>query len=343
MVPTLPGSVRIGYVRALLDYLLQHGIDPAPVFDPALLAELNAPSLNERIGLQQWGTLLARAIALTADPDLPLRIAGELTPKHWGVFAYAAMTCQTLAQVVVILERYERLIDEANDTCLRIEGDQAVLQWLPRMAEAPPAFMQLSLASWGVFARRYTERPDLVADVDFTFAAPADITTYQQLFGGRVRFGQPVTQLRFALAYLQLPITHHDADTHRVLLSQAQSQIDALNAEQDFAGRVRAAISTHLSGGSVSLEQTAGVLGLPVRTLQYQLEQQGTSYRQLLDDTRADLARFYLQDPNMALVDVAFLLGYSEQSPFTKAFKRWTGDTPGEFRKRFRNPGWSTG
>src|SRR5690606_14901540 len=134
-----------------------------------------------------WIDLLNRAIAVTADPDLPLRVAEELTPRHWGVFAYAAMTCETLAQVVTILERYERLIDEANDSCLALDGGRAALQWLPRIEQPAPALMQLSVASWVVFARRYTGRTELPADVDFTFPAPADTSTYQRLFGGQVR------------------------------------------------------------------------------------------------------------------------------------------------------------
>ena len=337
MNPAPTGTVRIGYVRALLDYLNHRGLDASRIFEPALLRELDSPSLNERIPLQQWAVLLQSAIAATGDADLPLRVAEDLTPKHWGVFAYVAMTCQTLAQVVVILERYERLIDEANDTRLLIEGSHAALQWLPRQPESEPAFMQLSLASWAVFARRYTEHPELQADVDFTFAPPRDISTYQQIFGGRIRFNQPVTQLRFPLHYLQLPITHHDADTHRVLITQAQVQIAALGTGQSFAEQVRQAITPHLSTGKVNLEHTAALLNLAPRTLQYQLEQDGTHYRHLLDDIRRELACFYLQDPDMALVDVAFLLGYSEQSPFNKAFKRWVGVTPGEYRKQLKN------
>ena len=337
MTPTPEGTVRIGYVRALLDYLAHHGFDIGQVADGSLLTELQASSLNQRLPLRHWIDLLNRAIAVTADPDLPLRVAEELTPRHWGVFAYAAMTCETLAQVVTILERYERLIDEANDSSLRLEDGRAALQWLPRIEQPAPALMQLSVASWVVFARRYTGRFELPADVDFTFPAPADTSTYQRLFGGQVRFGQPVTQLHVPLQYLALPITHHDADTHRLLLSQAQSQITALDAERNVAALVRQAITRHLSSGKVTLEQLAEVLQLAPRTLQYQLEQSGTHFRQLLDEVRRELACVYLADPDMALVDVAFLLGYSEQSPFNKAFKRWSGETPGEYRRRLRS------
>lgn len=328
------GTVRIGYVRALLDYLRGQGIDAQTVFDASLLARLDDAALNERLPVAHWGRLLERAVMHTGDPDLPLRVAEELTPRHWGVFAYAAMTCQTLAQVVLILERYERLIDEVNDSRLHLLGDRAALEWIPRLTQPSPAFMQLSLASWALFARRYTGRADLVADVDFTFPAPADTAHYHRLFGGEVRFAQGATRLVFPLHYLQLPITHHDAESHQVLLSQAQRQISALDADQEELPRLRQLIRRHLSSGGVTLEGLARAQGLSARALQYQLENSGTTYRELLDETRTELARAYLCDPDMSLVDVAFLLGFSEQSPFTKAFRRWTGETPGEFRRK---------
>lgn len=337
MTPVPEGTVRIGYVRALLDYLQHHRFDCGRILDDPLRRELEASSLNQRLPLHHWIELLNRAIAVTEDPDLPLRVAEELTPRHWGVFAYAAMTCETLAQVVVILERYERLIDEANDSRLVVSGGRGALQWLPRIDRPAPALMQLALASWVVFARRYTGRTEVSADVDFTFPAPADTRTYQRIFGGQIRFSQPVTQLSFPLEHLQLPITHHDADTHRLLLSQARSQFAALDTERSVVALVRQAITRHLSSGKVTLEQLAEVLQMAPRTLQYQLEHSGTHFRQVLDEVRRELACIYLEDPDMALVDVAFLLGYSEQSPFTKAFKRWTGETPGEYRRRIKS------
>lgn len=335
MSPPCSGTVRIGYVRALLDHLQLHQLDTEAIFDAGLIHALNHTSLNERIPLSRWGDLLNRAIAHTGDSALPLNVAETLTPTHWGVFAYAAMSCENLAQVVQILNRYERLIDEANDTRIVIEGERGVLQWLPRPGNTiVPAFMQISLASWCLFARRYTGMPQLQADADFTFPAPENVSTYQRIFKGVVRFDQPVTQLLFPLTYLQLPITYHDADTHRVMMQQVHTQLEALDAEQDIVGLVRHTLSQQLSSGRVTLECVAERLTLPPRALQYQLEQNGTSFRELLDDVRKEMACYYLQDPNLALVDVAFLLGYAEQSPFNKAFKRWQGETPGEYRKR---------
>lgn len=334
MGETLTGTVRIGYVQVLLDYLKQHQYSPEQVFTPALLAQFKSASPNERLPIQVWGDAMERACALTKDEQLALKLAQLLTPKHWGVFAYAAMTCKTLADVVVLLERYERLIDDMNDSTIVLEGGQAKLQWLPKIQTPSPAFMQMSTASWVIFARRYTERNDLIADADFTFSQPGNCNEYERLFGGNVRFNQPVTQILFPLSYLQLPIAYHDPDSHRVLLSQIKSSIHQADKEQDLHTQLRDTIITNLHKERVTLEYIADQLKMPARALQYQLEQNGTTFRKLLDQIRLEMAQLLLEDADMTLVDIAFLLGYSEQSPFTKAFKRWTGETPGEYRKR---------
>jgi AraC-like DNA-binding protein len=331
------GTVRIGYVRVLLDYLTHHQYPIERFFPKQLLELLNSSSLNERIPVADWRQLLENAVMLVDDEQLPLKLAKKLTPKHGGVLAYASMTCRNLAEVVAILGRYERLIDEVNDTHLIRQGDNVQLQWIPRLGTPAPAFMQLSLASWVIFARRYTQRNDLVADVDFTFDEPKNTEQYQQIFGGQLRFQQSTTQLIFPTDYLQLPITYHDPESHRALLSQAQIQIDnlrnQLHHDNTLFPQLRNAIIQQLSRGGVALEHIAEQLNVPARTLQHQLEHNGTSFRKLLDEIRLELAQIYLKDQNMSLADIAFLLGYSEQSPFSKAFKRWTGQTPGEYRK----------
>ena len=334
MESAVTGTVRVGYVRALLDYLESHDLATTSVFAPELQQRLDDGCLNERIPVPLWSDLLAKAIAVTHDEHLPLKLAQSIIPKHWGVFAYAAMTCKNLAEVTAILIRYERLVDDANDAKLLIEGDHIALQWIPRMPNLHPALMQLSVASWVVFAQRHTGRSDLTVDVEFSCPPPQDITHYQDLFGGQVRFDQPTTQLRFPSKHLQLPITYHDPESHQLLVSQVIQQIQDLKRPDEFQQTVRGIIVQQLSHGRCTLDSVASELGNPTRSLQHQLERAGTSFRQLLDDTRAELACHYLNDPDMALVDVAFLLGFSEQSPFTKAFKRWTGETPGEYRKR---------
>lgn len=328
------GTVRIGYVRALLDYLENHQIGTASVFAPELQKHLTDNSYNERIPVTQWSNLMAKSITTTADEFLPLKLAREIFPKHWGVFAYATMTCKNVAEAAALLVRYESLIDDANETRMIQIDDRIGLQWIPKVRDLHPALMQMSVASWVISARRYTGRNDLQADADFTFAAPSSAQPYIDLFGGTIRFAQEVTQLTFPQHYLELPITLHDPDSHQILVSQVIQQLENLQRPDAFQTTIKNLIVQQLCSGRCTLENIASEMNLPPRTLQYQLEQNGSSFRTLLDNTRAELARHYLSDFELSLVDVAFLLGFSEQSPFTKAFKRWTGETPGEYRKR---------
>jgi AraC-like DNA-binding protein len=296
------------------------------------------------VSIQEWGELLQRATTHTQDDQLPLRVGAGLTPKHIGVFAYVAMTCKNLAEVIFLLERYESLLEETNDARLVREGKRVTLRWLPRIKDPLPAFMQISLAAWVIFARRYTERPELIADADFTFPEPACTDQYSRIFGGKIRFNQQDTQISFPVENLDLPITYYDPDSHQALLLQLKNQFDQLkniesnNALQERKDehtlKIRAAVIQQITSGTTTLDQVAECLDMPTRTLQHQLDQMGTSFRKLLDDIRLELAQLYLKDNAMSLAEIAFLLGYSEQSSFNKAFKRWSGFTPGEYRKQ---------
>ena len=327
------GSVRVGYVHALLDYLKNHDVDARKIYDADLLRDLEAASFNDRFPIKRWGEMLARSITYLGDDSLPLRVAQELKPKHWGTISFLGMSCATLADVVGILERFEQLVDEVNDTWVTISDDLVELEWVPLTDDSLPAFMQICFASWISFARTYTGIGALSADVHFSFPEPKNTDIYIDIFGGNVSFDQKSTRMVIPRHYLDLTITHHDADMHRLLLLKTQSDIVDLKSASGLQETLQRTIAQHLLCGRIRLEHLAETLNMPIRTLQHRLREQNVSYRTLLDKVRLQLARQYLSDPALSIVQVAELLGYSEQSPFQNAFKRWSGVTPGDYRK----------
>lgn len=121
---------------------------------------------------------------------------------------------------------------------------------------------------------------------------------------------------------------------HQLLLLRSHSDFAELKASSRLQEALERVITQRLLSGRFKLENLAEALDMPVRTLQLRLEHQGLNYRSVLDKVRLGLAQNYLKDPDLPMIKIAEFLGYSEQSPFQKAFKRWTGKTPGEYRKR---------
>ena len=173
--------------------------------------------------------------------------------------------------------------------------------------------------------------------VDFTFPAPSRTETYARIFGCPVKFGQPRAALVMKREALSEPVTHADA----ILLSVLEDHADRLIAEtpkldQGLESKVRAVLRNEMKGGTVSAEQVAKRLGLSARTLQRRLDACSTSYAEVLANERLAVAEGYLKKGEISLDEIAWLLGFSEQSAFARAFRRWTGKSPGAWRQECR-------
>jgi len=170
--------------------------------------------------------------------------------------------------------------------------------------------------------------------IRFPDPAPRDAAEHARIFGSPIRFDSGSCQLVFAAATLNLKIAKADQGLLAVLDRHAEELLARYPRRDILVDRVRRAIRDELNGGNPSLDRVAAQIGLGPRTLQRRLREQGTSHQDLLDQMRRDLAMKYLTEPQIAICEVAYLLGFSESSALHRAFKRWTGMTPSEFRTR---------
>lgn len=329
------GTIIAAHARALIDYLRGRGVDPLRLYEPALLQAIESDDARTPIPLRRWQAMFDTAIEASGDPDLPLKVGESYKPRHYGMLGYLAMACPTLGDVIAMMGRYERLTDDINDSRLVVGKGRAEVHWLPAGGEASSTMAQLSLSGWICFSRHLTDRADLRAEACFQFPQPRDTATYARIFRGPVSFGQPLTRLVMPADYLALRVAHSDPHTHRVLQEQAESMLgQQKQGEPDFVRELKTALSLRLASGRGTLADAAQALTLAPRTLQRRLDELGLSFREVLDDVRCSHAERHLHDPRVSLAEVAFLLGYSEQSPFQNAFRRWLGESPGSYRKR---------
>jgi AraC-like DNA-binding protein len=314
------GQVKVAIVLPLLHYLRRHG------------HAQSMPAAAQTMSAEAWLALYQDAIALTGDTALPLRVGAAIQPSDYSMLGFAAMSCTTIEQAIAVMQRYERLIQEVNATGLAEDGEYAELQWLPYLGPVSPIFMQLALASWAVVARQLTGRPQQTFEAHFTFPRPANAEVYQEIFGRPARFSQPMTKLVFERAFLHQAVLFGDAATNQILLQKAEEQLQQAG-DSGIVCRVRQRIAASLATGKLSLEAVAEELQMSPRKLQQLLTNEGSNFRKLLHEALFQRAKDYLADPAIRVSEVAFLLGYSEQSPFQAAFKNWAGITPGAWRK----------
>jgi AraC-like DNA-binding protein len=205
------------------------------------------------------------------------------------------------------------------------------MHWHSGMARLSRPVGEEHLASWVAFARWMLGADKAPIRVSFEHAATASLDEYRRIFACELAFGQPSTAIRFPLEYMSAPIKDKNPALRRMLDEHAEALL-AQRSAADPARDIRDAIQRALVNGVPAIETVAGQMQVHTRTLQRRLGDLGLTYKQLLDDVRSSLALQYIKDPKLGLLDIAFLLGFAEQSSFQRAFKRWTGQPPGHYR-----------
>jgi len=178
-----------------------------------------------------------------------------------------------------------------------------------------------------------------VRRVTFVHRAPPDVTEHERIFGCPVRFEADYNRLYIDRLVWDTRTTGADRGVLQVLTEHADLLLQKLPRGPDLVERTRRAIGERLRGGDSSLEGVARELCTSARSLQRHLRDLGYSYNALADEVRAATARLYLEQPDIAIAEVAYLLGFADQSTFNRAFKRWTGLTPARARALFRDAG----
>lgn len=327
--------VYMAYARGLLDYLAgkgfaSHELLAHAAIDPGVLDDPQAV-----ISSGQYSTLWQSAEALTHDPQLGLHVGEIVRPGKYGILGYAMMSSSTLQDALERQRRYQDLVGKSGRSELTCQGPLAVLKWESPLAALSPHISEEHLASWITFARTMLGSDKRAIVADFMHPPPAELGEHQRIFNCELRFRQPCTAISFPREYLSMPLREKNPELQALLDQHANQSLLQLKPTDDQAiDQVRRTINDLLLEGTPAIETVAARLDTAPRSLQRRLSNAGWSYKELLDDLRRNLAVEYMRDGQLSILDIAFTLGFAEQSSFQRAFKRWTGQTPGQYRQQ---------
>ena len=336
---------NLGYtsVPTLLKYLrhAEHlGLDTDQALAAVGIDAADMADNGKRIPGETHERLLAHLLRVSGDPLFGLHCARHVQPGSWSVLGYIAMNCATLGEAMSRIVPYEKLVGDMGVSRIEAAGDQVKLIWICRhqTAEIRRHLVENVLASWLLYARWIADMQRSPEEVWFEHALPqgVDITEYQALFGCPVRFEQPCSALIVPLDYLAIPLRQADANLLRTLEEHALALMAGLDHNDPLPQRVKNALRLLLKDGLPRKERVAEKFHMTVRTLQRHLQQAGTSYQQILDELRQELAEHYLLRSELTIQDIASYLGFTESRSFHRSFKAWTGQTPGEYREAKR-------
>lgn len=329
--PPLRGAVPNSYVLLLYDYLADQELDPV-----ALLGEAPPTTHAEsptRFPVARWKALLDRAAARLDDPLLGLHLGQRVTPAHFGLMGYVLLACENLAAALQRLREFERLFYDVSPLRVRSEHGHLVLEWGTEAGRPGPLVDEAAITALVTLARDITAAAGMApASIDFVNPAPADRGPHERILGCPVRFDRPCTRVRIPLKWLTMPLRHPDPQLLSLLREQAAEQLKRLPPRGELGAAIRALIPELLQKGRADAAAAAERLHMSSRSLHRRLAAEGQSFRELRDECLHQLACDHLADRRLQLAEIAQLLGYSEQSAFTRAFRRWSGQSPRRYR-----------
>jgi AraC-like DNA-binding protein len=302
-----------------------------------MLAQMDVTDVDARIPIATAHSLLQGAVTLTGDEAVGLRAAANLSLKDIGVLGYAMGSAANVGEALHVGGRHVRLVNDALDFAIVRRAGQAEVHFDCRVAlpRAAADFMVCSMLrtlaqAWPRFMGQETQ-------VCFTHAAPEDGAAYRRAFPGQhVHFSAHYLGFSLPEAALMEPLAQADQGLHTVLSKSAELFLANLPRVESVTERVRALLVTELASGHPGIQQMAKQLRMSPRTLGRRLEAEGTTFSELLDTLRHNLATRYLRDHDMAIPDIALLTGFAQTNAFHRAFRRWTGMTPNEYRRNHR-------
>lgn len=332
----LPGSVTrpcysMRLVRPWLRCLRSYAVIPPEVIEP-----LEKLEPEDRLPMEALHELLRGAIVLTGDEDIGLKAAREIEKGVFGALEYAAGTARTARDAFNVIGRFMRLVNDGLTFSVEIEGEQACVRLISSVA-LPRAAEAFEVAAFLVAIQHRYEGETPPYEVLFQHPAPSDLSEYRTTFvNGTFVFSAPFTGFRFARAELDRELPSQDKHLHTVVSRHAEQLLADLPKVETVTERVREQLSRELRSGDPSAGRIAKSLAMSRRTLTRKLEAEGTTFTQLLDELRRNLALRYAANTDLLLTEVALLLGFSNAAAFNRAFKRWTGLAPLEYRRAKR-------
>ncbi|WP_032812448.1 AraC family transcriptional regulator [Acinetobacter proteolyticus] len=322
------------YVRLLFQYLEAHGHDPEkilgepwPVVDSSGLGGID---------VDHWEELLIIAREYLNDPLIGLHVGQTITAQHLGILGSVFLACDNLGAVLERFERYHRLLYDVVPASVQMHTDYVEISWEVQDYQVNSLSDETGWAVIIQFCRNLIEGQDKLKAVHFIHKQPADIKPYEDYFGCPVLFEQPIPLMRFDREMLTIPLKNSDATLVAILEKHADTLLASLPHNEEIIEQVRKQIAYLIPQGEPDVEQLIEILNYSRRTFQRRLKEAGTTFRKELNFVRYELAKSYLSDQRLQIVEIALLLGYAEHSPFTRAFKEWSGKTPQQVRDEIK-------
>ena len=310
------------------DALRRAGLEPRDMIDP-----------DRRVPLIRYLDLLEICADMLDDPQFGLKFGAQYEPRHAGVVGNVVLASRTVGEAFEMMGRYLPTMVDATIHGLEVKDGMAfvysyyidpLMMSYRQKGDWAIAFA-CNLMRTGLGDPRWTPQEVLLPQL--ARETPAQRRTRAEIMGDTIRTGHPWAGIRFDADLLKRPMATADAMIQSLMRHYGDLRLAALPARRDDIAQLRREIARLLVKGSGGIADLAKATGTSVRTLQRRLKDAGMNYSDLQNDVRKTMALNLLENRSLALAEIAFSLGYSEVSAFNHAFRRWVGQSPGDYRR----------
>ncbi len=332
------GELSVGFVHPLVLALEALGHDAEPLLQRFGLGKERLASAGSRISIPHYMRLSHAAIELSGRPDLGLLMGRHSRMEQLGLAGACARLAPDGRSATRDLTRFEPL-HARNYLGQSSLDEQREGSWINFYSIAPyngynRFVVDTVLAAWPAYLQQVTGQPATPQRVQIEYPAPAHAAVFEEYFGCPVEFSAPANRILYRHQVLNRPNPFCVMHSWHELQGLCRQQLQLQQLPARLTEQLARQIAQHLRQGEPSLTEMARRLRMPAWTLQRRLEQEGSSFRQLVQETRHGLALSYLRDTRLSLAEIAWQLGFASSEAFQRAFKRWQGLPPGQFRQQ---------
>jgi AraC-like DNA-binding protein len=338
-VASAENSITSVAALVLVGAAAQRGLSPSPLASLAGLDPSLAPEPERHIPAERYVELWDRVVRELGDPLFAARTGLAFELEALEGFGFLAMSCATLAQAYERTRHYRALYNVGSGWELEPAGPGSMrMRWEAWLLAGAPeagrrAVNEYQVAEMLASIRTLVGEPRL-APARLCFRHPPSVApeALAGIFGTLPEFGAEFDGFEVPSELLKRPLALSNAGLRGYFERQCQEAAARFEADSALTGKVRRQIIGGMNGQVPSMLHVARALGLSARSLHRGLELEGTRWSELVDGVRSEFAQRYLARPGLNIGEVSYLVGFSDTSAFFKAFKRWTGSSPGEYR-----------
>src|ERR1700730_11639323 len=330
-----PGTIAICFVAAALESVRARRLDADALLKQVGLSPGLLHSSHARVSAKHYGALW-RLVALTLDDEFFGQDSRRMKAGSFAMLVHSVLGCKTLGQALERSLRFYGLILDDISGSLTREGSEAAIILKERATGTPPRVFGhevLLMLLHGVACWLVGRRIPILR-AQFGYPEPAHSAEYRLMYCTDLTYGMPHTAFVFDVDYLDLPIVQSERSVKDFLRTAPESILVKYKNGSSMSARIRRRLQQQLPGDVPEFERIAAELNMTPATMRRRLHEEGATYQGIKDQLRRDLAISYLSHSDSSVMDIALELGFSERSAFHRAFRKWTGASPGEFRRR---------